>query len=225
MKLLIANRMGVDKDGNRCDSLLLQSNLGYTALHLAALDCPSWSVKEISFWLLLVYEDYGAVCGDGRTAIQIASDVGNEKFIEEYSKFTSDLLDVAHQDRVVHSRGVLASARYAFRMPAIPPRPKTKFSLPPAMQTASLKDERGADGEKHSKPLRLSSRLPPATLIPEHEIVPLVSFGNDAMSGATSLKCMKFALQQAEKNTQRRIGLINAFDSSMSALPVDNFVD
>lgn len=222
VKLLVANPHGVDKEGNRCNALEMQSNLGYTALHLAALDCPSWAVKEISFLLLLVFEDYEAKCVDGRTAVEIARDENNTVFIDQYNKFTGQESDDVHKERVTYTKQSLG-AKYTFRMPEIPKRVKTKFALPERSAPESL---RAADVSELStaKPLRYSRRIPPATLIPEQELLPLVEHGDVDMTGAKSLKCMKFAIAQSEKNAERRIGLVKNFDTRCEALDVTKYV-
>lgn len=40
-------------------------NIGYTALHLVALDCPPWAVKEICYNLLLFDIDRDIRCNEG----------------------------------------------------------------------------------------------------------------------------------------------------------------
>ena len=215
VKLLIANHLGVDKNGNRCSALTLQSNLGYTALHLCALDCPPWSVREISYLLLLIFEDYSTKCSDGRTAIEIAHDERNDVFIDQYNRFTAENIDEVLKERISHSRHVLASAKYTFRMPDIPKRVKTKFSLP---QDTPMTE--------HLEPntIRRSQRMPPKALIPENELLPLVSYGNSGLRGAKALKCMKFAISEAEKNRDRRVDLVRTFDDTVEALDVSKYV-
>jgi hypothetical protein len=231
-QLLVANHLGVDRDGDRVSALGLQSNLGYTALHLAALDCPSWGVREISFLLLLAYADYTAECYDGRTAIEIARDEKNQEFIDQYNKFTieGEVADEVHAEKVGHSRHNLA-AKYTYRMPDIPKRVRTKFSLPPPdTQSANLAPAvvqgsggQAASGSRAHAGMRHTQRMPADTLVPEHELLPLVSHG-DGMRGAQALKCMQFAITQAEKNAGRRIALVNTFDDTVEALDIKKFL-
>ncbi|KAJ1441723.1 hypothetical protein B484DRAFT_101827 [Ochromonadaceae sp. CCMP2298] len=66
VKLLVCNARGVDARGIRCKSLELLSCMGYTALHLAALDCPAQSAYEVAALLLVGGSDHSAKSGDGR---------------------------------------------------------------------------------------------------------------------------------------------------------------
>lgn len=216
VKLLVANHQGIDKNGERCSALYLQSNLGYTALHLAALDCPPWGVREITYLLLLSFTDYSALSVDGRTAIEIAHDEKNQTFIDLYNNFTAPIMDAALHERVNHSRHTLKS-KYTYRMPEIPKKLKTKFELPPP-------DEDDPEDNEMGPKMRHSKRVPAQMLIPEHEVLPLVSHGDTNMRGLQALKCMKFAIDQAEKNADRRLALVNKFNNSVEALDVQKYI-
>jgi hypothetical protein len=207
VKLLVANHYGVDREGSRCDALYLQTNLGYTALHLAALDCPSWAVKEICFWLMLTMKHLDDRCGDGRTAFEIARDTQNAPFIALYEQFTSSNLDVEFRNRCNLSRDTLAKVTY--KMPDIPPRPRLKYALP----------------ELEEDDIRRTKRLPPATLLQDREVLPLAQHAVESMRGPQALRCLKFTLAQAEKNADRRINLVHKFDPATSALAIDQLDD
>ena len=47
VKYLASNPMGVDARGVKMSSLDMTTMKGYTALHLAAMDCPVWSQEII----------------------------------------------------------------------------------------------------------------------------------------------------------------------------------
>lgn len=197
VKYLVSNDMGVSAKGQKRSSLNMQTSSGYTALHLAASDCNEESVREVTFLLLALGVDITIKCDIGKTALDIAIETENNGFIEVYNRFVSatDEDDDELNMEVDELRRQLA-ASYAFRSEAtlfVKPF-KANFPVPRFL----FKKER-------------LGGIPYGLTVHEAHIEPLINTGFDKLRGANSLRCMQFAMDQADINEERREKLLKAF--------------
>ena len=197
VKYLVSNDMGVSALGQKRSSLNMQTLSGYTALHLAAMDCPDQSVGDITFLLLALGVDTTIKDNTGQTALDRANESERREFVEVYERFqsaTDDADDPLNID-VDELRQHLA-ANYAFRSEA------TLFVKPfkanfPVPRFIFKKERLGG--------------IPYGLTVHESHIEPLIHTGFDKLRGANSLRCMQFAMDQAQINERRRAGLVRAF--------------
>lgn len=194
VKLLVSNDMGVNNKGQKGSSLNITSTRGYSALHLAVLDCPPWSMEETLFLLLAVNINIDLKCSEGKTALDMAVERDNEvalRLIQRFADQSDDLLD-----EVTALRKNLAE-RYSFRKDStvyVTPF-KANFPLP-----------------KYLFQKQRTGSLPRELRIYENHIERLAHTGFDKMKGSNSVHCLEFALNQAESNRERREKLIRNFD-------------
>lgn len=87
VKLLVCNPFGVDGNGQRASSLNFASCLGYTALHLVALDSPSYTAYEVTILLLIAGLDRAAKDLEGKTAYQIAVELDRTNVLRAFKDF------------------------------------------------------------------------------------------------------------------------------------------
>jgi hypothetical protein len=197
VKYLVSNDMGVSAKGQKRSSLNMQTSSGYTALHLAGSDCREESVREITFLLLALGVDTTIKTDAGKTALEMATESENNGFIEVYHRFMSaaDGEDDELNIEVDELRRQLA-ASYAFRSEAtlfVKPF-KANFPVPRFL----FKKER-------------LGGIPYGLTVHEAQIEPLIKTGYDKLRGANSLRCMQFAMGQAEINEARREKLLKTF--------------
>jgi len=76
VKLLACNDFGVDHNGQKGSSLNMITTRGYTALHLACLDCPFGAAEDIIKVLLAVHADVTIKSRDGKLPLDIAKSNG-----------------------------------------------------------------------------------------------------------------------------------------------------
>jgi hypothetical protein len=200
VKYLVSNDLGVSAQGQKRSSLNMQSGSGYTALHLAALDCPDYAVKEITFILLSMKVDETIKCLLQKTARELAIESENNGFLEVMNRFhnstpeETELLD----NEVDELREKLA-ASYAFRPEA------TLFVKPfkanfPVPKFLFQKDRLGS--------------IPYGMIIQEAHLQPLSNTGYEHLRGTNSLHCIEFSLTQSEINEKRREVLVKTFDET-----------
>ena len=197
VKYLVSNDMGVSALGQKRSSLNMQSLSGYTALHLAAMDCPDQSIRDVTFLLLALGVDTTIQENTGKTALELANESANSGFIEVYEKFeaASDADDDELNIQVDELRQHLA-ANYAFRSEA------TLFVKPfkanfPVPRFIFKKERLGG--------------IPYGLTVHEGHIEPLIHTGFDKLRGVNSLRCMQFAMGQAQINEDRRAAILKTF--------------
>jgi hypothetical protein len=200
VKYLVSNDLGVSAQGQKRSSLNMQSGSGYTALHLAALDCPDYAVKEITFILLAMKVDQGIKCLLQKTAQELAIESENSGFLEVFNRFQNSTPEETEilDDEVAELRDKLASS-YAFRPEA------TLFVKPfkanfPVPKFLFQKDRLGS--------------IPYGMTIQEAHLQPLSKAGYENLRGTNSLHCIEFTLTQSEINEKRREVLVKAFDET-----------
>ena len=198
VKYFVSNDLGVSAKGQKRSSLNMQTCSGYTALHLAAMDCPDYSVKEITFILMSMRVDVSIQCLLNKTAYELAIEVNNQIFLEVYNKFltciNSERDELDNQITQLHDQ--LATS-YAFRPEAtlfVKPF-KANFPLPKFL----FKKERYGS-------------IPYGMTIHEHQIEPLIETSFDLLRGTNSLHGIQFSLSQANINEKRREKLVQSFD-------------
>lgn len=186
VKLLVSNDMGVDVNGVRCSCLNLVSSRGYSALHISALDSPSWSCKETTFILLCIGVDKSLRCSENLTAYELAIRSENQEVIEVFRKFENP--DEAFLQNIENCRKDLAK-NYAINH-------RLGFDLPPLNVPFPL-----------PKPILTDTRMgryPDGMIIHEPHIKPLIYQGRDDHHISEALKTLDFSKEQAEINRERR---------------------
>lgn len=208
VKYLVCNNFGVDKNGNKGFSLNLTSCKGYTALHLCAMDCPSWVCKDTALLLLMFGVDLSIRDNDGYTAEELAVHSSNEEYISALQKFNS-----RHENEEVkleletRCQGIIKTHYFQVDSPE-QPMAHWKANFPPP-QFLYKKERVGF--------------LPNGMKIHEHHILPLVDAGED-MAGLASYRCLDFSTHQAAINKERREKLLMASDPTWAPLPEETDV-
>jgi len=195
VKYLVCNDVGIDVTGNKVSALYMTSCKGYTALHLAGLDCPSQSCKEITTILLVAgLEPVSAKCALGQSAEDVAVQEGNEPFLAALAEF-----------RLRDSNAKIGAELAALKQALFE---KYTFIHNPTMMVerwkASFKVPAYVFADHHV------GGLPEGMRIHEHLIVPLIEEGYLLKTGIDALNCIDFARQQADINEKRRAGLLGA---------------
>lgn len=200
VKYFVSNDLGVSAKGQKRSSLNMQTCSGYTALHLAAMDCPDYSVKEITFILMSMRVDVNIRCLLNKTAHELAIESNNTGFLEVYDRFlhciNSERDELDEEITQLHDQ---LAASYAFRPEAtlfVKPF-KANFPVPKFL----FKKERYGS-------------IPYGLTVHEHQIEPLTETGFDLLRGTNSLHCIQFSLAQAEINEKRREKLVQTFDET-----------
>jgi len=211
VKYLICNDVGIDVRGVKVSSLHMRSCKGYTALHLAALDAPKSSAKEITLLLLIAGLDRTWKCDEGRTPEEYAKendcDASLQAFIE-FDAAESDDKVLANLDRI---RKTLLEKYTFIHNPTMNVekaslwREVKRFTVPDFIYE---KQHVGA--------------LPDGMKIHEHQLVPL---RNEAYVGVKdlteSLQMLDFSVEQADINQKRRAKLLSAGDTEGTWDPAD----
>jgi hypothetical protein len=199
VKYFVSNDLGVSAQGQKRSSLNMQSCSGYTALHLAALDCPDYAVKEITFILLSMRVDQTIKCSIQKTAYELAVESDNKIFLEVLDRFRNS----TGQEEEILDQEVTqlldSLAAYAFRPEA------TLFVKPfkanfPVPKFLFKKDRLGS--------------IPYGMTIQEAHLQPLTNAGYESLRGTNSLHCIEFSLNQSEINEKRREVLVKTFDET-----------
>lgn len=137
VKLVARNPMGVDLQGVRCSCVNLRSCKGYTALHLAMLDAPTWAARETIFVLLLSNADPLVRCTEGLTPYELALREGNALAMDAFDDFYL-LSESPHPQRVPfekrseHSRIEVDIKVERLRLGKLQEELEKKFVLHPA---------------------------------------------------------------------------------------------
>lgn len=208
VKYLVSNDMGVSRIGRKGSALHLTSERGYSALHLAALDCPEWSIKEITMLLMIMNVNRTLKCTQGKTALEIAEVHNNKLFISAWSDFHSpekaDEIEKMASDTIE----ILASS-YAYRKNStlfVKPW-KANFPVPKFI----YKEER-------------MGAIPHGMHLHEHHLEPLIDNGFNKMRSTDSLHCLDFVLEETKINEERRKDLVKVFDEQWIAPELPNLM-
>lgn len=192
VKFLAANPWGVDQEGNRGSCLDMASCKGYTALHLACLECPDESVIEIIRTLLVLGADQDMKDYAGRTPFEYAvqrDDAAREAFLgldaEMIETIAADLLQ----------NFTFASGR--------------RWTVDNELDARCV-----LPGFVFDEQQRAPS-LPRGLAVHEHHILPLIQEGQ-SRRGVDALHCLEFAKREADRNRDRRELLLKAYDTSWS---------
>jgi len=189
--LLISNDKGVNSVGEKCSCINMVSSRGYTALHLAVLDCPAWSAEEVTFLLLCVNIDRTLRCSEGFTAYDLAVQHEKENLINIFQKFENPdtaLLEEIEKTKKLLAKDYVYDPRKEWREVIS----EANFTIPRFIT---------------QKGLRLGA-LPSELDIHEQHIRPLVVVADKQMRGANAIHCLQFADDQAGLNKDRRGRLV-----------------
>ncbi|RYG95587.1 hypothetical protein EON65_55740 [archaeon] len=156
------------------------------------MECPNASVKEITTLLIITGADPRVSDNRGRSAYSIAKEGNNEGFLEAVQEY----IDVRNGNKDAADIKDLYNglvAKYCF------------FSSERARQSdADFLSSLPFQAPDFLHLVERVGQLPPELSIHEHNIVPLAKHGFDNMKGLESLRCLKYAEEQAEANQQRR---------------------
>lgn len=195
VKYLVCNDVGIDVTGNKVSSLYMTSCKGYTALHLAGLDCPMDRCKEITTILLVAgLEPVTAKCVMGQSAEDLAIQEHNEPFLEALTEFrsreTNEKIDITLNEL---KQNLFENYTYIHNPTMMVEKWKANFKVPAYVYADHHVGE-----------------LPEGMHIHEHLIMPLIQDGYSLKTGVDALNCIDFARQQANINEKRREKLLEA---------------
>jgi len=211
VKYLICNDVGVDVRGVKVSALHMRSCKGYTALHLAALDAPKSSAKEITLLLLVAGLDRTWLCDEGSTPEDYARANDCEQSLlafQEFDDAEQDTKILAELDRI--RKTLLENYTFIHNPtmnvePAKMWRESKRFEIP-----GFLYD-----------PLHVGA-IPEGMKIHEHQLEPLRQEGYEAVKDTVqALQVLDFSVEQADANQMRRAKLISAGDSDKTWEPAD----
>jgi len=202
VKYLVANDFGVSKIGVKRSSLDMVSTKGYSALHLAAIDCPKSKCQQIVFVLLAMNVNTSLQCKEGKTAHDLALENNNTEFLATYSRFENSS-DLDNEDsklrRDVQSLREALSTKYAFaKQCTLYVKPfRTNFPMPKFIFSNELRN----------------GSIPLECKLHEGQLKPLIetSFSN-IRSTSNSIRALQFAIEEADTHAVRRMKLVNAQD-------------
>lgn len=242
-KYLIMNPNGITKEKERKSCINLQSTMGYTPLHLLALECPLHAIRDILFSLLLNGADPKLKDFNNQNAIQLAKDTKNEIFIESFHEFIQ--YQKTSKEQLKHYQQQL----------------KKKYRLLTHVMTAggpvltstlsSNNKEEIDDYDQHSKlsfvddndtndgrnspirelPLEIQNMIvtadrqtkiiKPKELIVHEDLLPkLTQTSFIELNGLESMRSLNFVKQEAIKNLQRREKLVQLSDQTLPQINV-----
>jgi hypothetical protein len=112
VKFLIMNPYGVDVHSQRNSCINMKSELGYTPLHLLALEAPLSILKDILILLLLVGADPKIIDNEQQTAIQLAKTQKNQVFIDAFYEF----IDMKKNEKY-RLKTMLSELKKKYRLP------------------------------------------------------------------------------------------------------------
>jgi hypothetical protein len=173
----------------------------YAALHLAALDCPRPVVREITLVLLMAGADPKLLDKHGNTAYKLAKDNQNEEFITAFLNYVD--ARKGQQDMTPYKHLFEKTKKdFCFSTIRAEPAP-TPVKTKKAIALSPLEAAKFPVPSFVEEPVRVGEK-PPELAVPEHVIQPLVKTGFDDLEGVESLRCLKFAKDQALINASRR---------------------
>jgi hypothetical protein len=205
VKYLVANDMGVNRKGHKCSALNEVSGRGYSALHLAALDCPTKSINEITYLLLSMNVNKTLKCSEGKTAYEIAESTGNTEFLKVWNDFEMKAgCDEEFDKAITELRNRLTTYSYRPNSTLFVKPWKSNFSVPKFI----------------FQPQRLGS-LPHGMHIHESHLEPLIDCGFNNMRSTNSIHCLEFSYDESLINEKRRKDLVHIFDENWIPPDVD----
>ena len=189
VRYIAANPWGVNSTGERCSVLDLKSCKGYTALHIACIDCPS--AKDIVKSLLVAGIDEEATDLCGKTAYDYAMMNDDDEAKTAFLELDSDEIESIQK---------LLYDNYTFgdnKRWNVIDRLTAEFPVPSFVYE-----------EQERKPY-----IPKSLRVHEHHLLPLIEEGR-RMRGVKGLKCLEFSAEESERNRLRRERILQSHDAS-----------
>ena len=203
VKYLVCNSVGIDVRGVKLSSLHLKSCKGYTALHLAALDSPKSTAKEITRLLLVAGLDPATRCDEGFTPEELARSNDCDASLQAFREYSA----AEHDPKVLSE---LESVRRNLME-------KYTFIHNPVMDveaSALSKESRRFTVPEFIYDEQHVGALPEGMKVHEHQIDLLRREGLTAVKDTVeALQMLDFSVQQADINQSRRAKLLSAGDS------------
>lgn len=175
--------------GERCSVLDLKSCKGYTALHLACIDCPS--AKEIVKVLLVAGVDEEVTDLNGKTAYDYAMENSEDHARNAFFELDSDEIQMIQSD--LYDNFTFGDHKKWNVVDEL----KVSFPVPSFIYQ-----------EQERMPY-----IPKALRVHEHHILPLIEMGQ-TMKGVEGLKCVEFSAEEAERSRYRREQILQSHDPS-----------
>jgi hypothetical protein len=238
VRYIMMNPYGVTKDRQKKSCVNLKSCMGYTALHLVALECPLKALKDILFALLIAGADIREVDQDGKTPMQVAKETKNQLFVDSLQEF-------------VH---IQRTSKETLKKMFADMKKKYTLFKPKRLAKGSTSDGEGTDGEVEDqtdvilspegfpivkkkadpfkdipdalrqmietceKPITIDK---PSSLNVHEQLIPsMTRFSFVAMNGLDSLKGLSFIKEEALKNVSRREKLVQQFDQTLPKIDI-----
>lgn len=199
IKLLVCNPAGVDKERNRCSVLGLKSTMGYTALHLAAMECPRRVAKECTMLLLLGGIDPMVRSSEeDQTAMQMARALNNGECLAAINEFKAARSNDEIKQKLISLRDGLIK-KYRFQSNTMVAGKLGDIDAGFKFPEFLFEEERVGN-------------VPNELAIHEHHIRPLVETGFYDMNGMEAMRCLEFSNEQAQVNKMRRDRLMASAD-------------
>lgn len=210
VRYLVSNHIGVDHKGVKCTSINLVSCKGYSAYHLACMDCPKWSQVDIITLLLICGIDTSIKDTDGKTGDDYAQN--NDDALDAINKFNNAENDSSYMTKLQNIWEKLQD-QYTFKT-----NDDVSWEVDPSLETATK--------GKFPLPKYLFHKervgyLPSGLKIYEHHIEPLAKSGYD-LRGQQAIHCIDFSREQAVVNQERREKLLLAADNTWKPLSIDD---
>jgi ankyrin repeat protein len=237
VKLLIMNPNGITKEKVRRSCINLKSDMGYSPLHLLALECPSKVLREILFLLLLVGADLKDVDNERKSPIQIAKDNNNQLFLDSLQEFISlqknskeylrNMFDTVRKKYSLHDPAVIEereNEKKAHKRPSddesyFPPAGKSEDSSP----LKHLPERIQYSIEMNDKSTKIQK--PKDLLIHENLIPSLTNLSFMELNGLDSLKGLAFLKEEALKNIERREKLVQKSETTLPKIDVHQYYE
>lgn len=206
VKYLICNDFGVNSMGIKCSSLSLVSCKGFTALHLAALDCPYWSCKEITLLLLIANVDQTIKDGDGKIAIELAQSNDNKPALEAFNDFNTRN-DETFATYIENIKEKLLK-KYTFHRELSNHFDVVKWNANFPIPSWLLSKQR-------------SGYIPYGMRIHEHQIKPMIQFGSK-LESINAFHSLQFTTDQADANHERRKQINDSLSRGQTSTTLTN---
>ncbi|GMH70144.1 hypothetical protein TL16_g05336 [Triparma laevis f. inornata] len=196
VEILTANDRGTDSEGRHISALELQTDSGFTALHLA-VSGSSENMLEITRFLVLCGANRFATDALGRTPAELAEECGNMKCCKFF--------EVTHREPPTEEE-CHDSLQTAREKQLVQTRRKLDISTLPV--------------DSHGNPIiKREDKLPiPKELsIPEHHIFPQAqtAYGAVRKDGASAIKSLVMLVDQSVLNEHRRDQLANSVEENL----------
>ena len=175
--------------GERCSVLDLKSCKGYTALHIACIDCPS--AKDIVKTLLVAGIDEEATDLSGKTAFDHA--MANDDDEARSAFFELDGDEIQSLQKLLYDDFTFGDSK---RWNVVD-RLNVEFPVPSFVYE-----------EQERRPY-----IPKSMCVHEHHLLPLIEEGRN-MRGVQGLRCLEFSAEETERNRFRRERILQSHDAS-----------